>query len=185
MPRPPGPPCSVCGKKHFALGLCERHYTKLRAHGDPNAPDHRLKGSAEDRFWRKVEKTDGCWLWRGNLKDTGYGQFNRGSGQYAAAHRFSYELANGKIPDGLTIDHLCRVRNCVRPDHLEAVPHAENVRRSGPATKPNCSRGHAFAGENLYLPPGGGRICRTCVREKGKRYRARQKLQAESQGGSA
>src|SRR5450755_3951408 len=76
--------------------------------------------TAEERFWARVDKqTDGCWVWTGALR-TGYGTLSV-SGKNVPAHRFSYELLVGIIPDGLQIDHLCRNRACVNPEHLEPV----------------------------------------------------------------
>lgn len=71
---------------------------------------------------------NGCWLWTGTIERTGYGRFWLG-GRQEIAHRASYALLIGPIPEGLTIDHLCRVRACVNPDHLEPVTLAENIRR--------------------------------------------------------
>lgn len=80
-----------------------------------------------ERFWAKVHKTDSCWLWTASLT-FGYGSFWDGKGQ-VRAHRFAYELLVDPIPEGLQLDHLCRIRHCVNPDHLEAVTNAENVQR--------------------------------------------------------
>lgn len=86
------------------------------------------------RFWARVERSDSCWLWTGSTTKAGYGMFGagrRGMGNLYA-HRYSYEWAKGPIPAGLHIDHLCRVRNCVNPAHLEAVTQGENNRRARP-----------------------------------------------------
>lgn len=86
-----------------------------------------------ERFWQKVEKTSSCWLWRGHVKATGYGQvaFERGPVKKKfLAHRVSYELLVGPVPQGLTLDHLCKVRRCVNPAHLEPVTQKENARRT-------------------------------------------------------
>lgn len=80
-----------------------------------------------DRFFSHVQKTETCWLWTGALV-TGYGSFG-GRSKPGPAHRWSYEHFVGPIPEGLWVDHLCRVRNCVRPDHLEPVTPSENQRR--------------------------------------------------------
>ncbi len=84
-----------------------------------------------DRFWPKVQKTDDCWLWNGATNSQGYPQLGagrRGEG-VVYAHRLSYELANGPIPEGLVIDHLCRTPSCVNPAHLEAVGQSTNILR--------------------------------------------------------
>lgn len=87
----------------------------------------------EGRFWAKVNKTETCWLWLA-CTNHGYGYFGF-QGRNKRAHRLAYEWANGKIPDGLTLDHLCRVRHCIRPDHLEVVTNKENILRGLAARK--------------------------------------------------
>lgn len=82
----------------------------------------------ERLFWAKVNKTETCWLWAGARNPAGYGHFRR-SGTTYNAHRFAYELLVGPVEKGLQIDHLCRVRNCVRPSHMEAVTPLINTRR--------------------------------------------------------
>ena len=77
---------------------------------------------------RYEENESGCWIWQLSTDRDGYGQFVWG-GKYFSAHRYFYEERHGAIPEGLQIDHLCRVRNCVNPDHMEAVTFAENIRR--------------------------------------------------------
>jgi len=86
-----------------------------------------------ERFWSKVELGPHCWLWTDRPNRFGYGRFSRraapGVERRVLAHRFAYELFEGPIPDGLTLDHLCETPACVRPEHLEPVTNAENVRR--------------------------------------------------------
>lgn len=85
----------------------------------------------EERFWRFVAKSsDGCWEWMGARGGKGYGTFWVGSGKFANAHRWAYSHFVGPIADGLQLDHLCRNRACVRPDHLEPVTASVNVLRS-------------------------------------------------------
>lgn len=126
----------------------------------------------EQRFWEKVKKTGTCWLWLG-CKITGYGQL-RVARKNKPAHRISYEMHNGKIPKGLTIDHLCHIRHCVNPKHLEAVTQRENTMRSDNivavnARKTNCVRGHKFTPKNTYKW-NGKRCCRECRTETGKQW---------------
>lgn len=127
-----------------------------------------MKIHADDlrAFWFHVEKGEGCWSWRGSVQSEGYGKF-RLNGRQVYAHRLSYELHKGPIPDGLTIDHLCRVRRCVNPDHLEAVTHLENVRRGAVANRPTCPNGHPY---DHMTDHGRTRDCRRCRNDVEKRY---------------
>lgn len=159
-----------CGSKVLAKGLCSSHYHQLQRHGDSARPAF---GRLEDRFWRKVEKTDSCWLWRGALVG-GYGQFRVGA-KAIPSHRWSFEQECGPVPDGLELDHLCRVRACVRPSHLEPVTHKENTLRGTSfsaieARQTHCKNGHAFDASNTLPRSGGGRRCLACKRDAGRRY---------------
>lgn len=128
------------------------------------------KPTALERFWSKVEKTDTCWNWTGASIRGGYGMLLWRE-RRRLAHRISYEIAHGDpVPDGLTVDHLCRNPRCVNPDHLEVVTNRENVLRgAGPtainARKTHCVNGHALEGDNLLQRSDGGRRCRECQRE--------------------
>lgn len=115
------------------------------------------------------EPNSGCWLWIKTVDRKGYGRLSGGRGILTMAHRASYELEHRiKIPPGMTIDHKCRVRCCINPDHMEMVTNRINVLRGiGPsainAKKTECKRGHPLAGSNLYVnPTTGGRTCREC-----------------------
>lgn len=81
----------------------------------------------QERFWLKVEKTESCWNWTAFKNAKGYGHFGIRSGESRPAHRFSFELANGPIPAGLLVDHICRNTSCVRPDHLRLATPGENT----------------------------------------------------------
>lgn len=132
----------------------------------------------KERFWSKVS-TD-CWLWTGSTAGLrgGYGAF-RVDGKNRLAHRVAYELSRGPIPHGMTVDHLCRVRSCVNPDHLELVSLAENVRRSrsSNASKKRCANGHRFTPENTILTSYRGqkkhRKCRKCVNARAREHHRR------------
>jgi hypothetical protein len=130
----------------------------------------------DKRFESKytTEPNSGCWLWMGHINAAGYGQywFDR---KMEYAHRAAYKILVGSIPDDLELDHLCRIRSCVNPLHLEAVTRAVNVRRSTVGEKnrqkTHCLRGHPFSGENLAIRPNGSRRCRAChkLHKRGKR----------------
>jgi hypothetical protein len=115
------------------------------------------------------EPMSGCWLWIGFVQADGYGVIFHGR-RKQMAHRASYEAFVGPIPDGLTIDHLCRTRSCVNPAHLEAVTGRENtLRGASPIVAlgrlTHCKRGHAFSPENVGARPG-RRECQVCKRER-------------------
>lgn len=120
------------------------------------------------RFWAKVDKTESCWVWTACRNRDGYGRFHL-AGRNVRAHRVAYELLKGPIPAGLTIDHLCRVHDCVNPAHLEPVTNRENNLRGNTvaatnAAKTHCPEGHALVEGNLdlYQLRLGQRSCRTC-----------------------
>lgn len=123
-----------------------------------------------ERFWQNIEKTETCWPWRGNFRPNGYGRhegFYEGSYQVLSAHRMSYVLHHGPIPEGLTIDHLCRNRACVNPAHLEVVSVGENILRGiSPwavnKAKTHCKYGHEFTEDNTRMDGAGNRACRIC-----------------------
>lgn len=127
----------------------------------------------EERFWSKVDLTEGmaaCWEWTGSRFASGYGQ-SSALGSSHKAHRVAYELVVGPIPDGLTLDHLCRNRGCVNPSHLEPVSIRTNILRgAGPpalnAAKTECRHGHPLSPGNTYLNPRGERQCRSCNRAR-------------------
>lgn len=92
-------------------------------------------GTPSERFWRKVLKTDTCWLWLGAIQSGGYGNI-RINKKSVKSHRFAYEELVGEIPKGMVIDHLCRNRRCVNPSHMEVVTFEENVKRGYKYRKP-------------------------------------------------
>lgn len=162
--------------------MCHAHAVYFHRKGvRPTKPIVDRFGPVEERFWAKVARSDGCWLWTGATDGDGrYGAFQH-EGRVQRAHRVAYMLVVGSIPDGLDLDHLCRTTLCVRPDHLEPVTHLENVMRGTSiqavnARKTHCPKGHEYDAENTYIQPStGGRLCKTCARESGaerqRRYR--------------
>lgn len=137
-------------------------------------PSGLLTSDTRARFMAKVEKTDTCWLWTAGAagRNGAYGKFCV-SGQSVFAHRAAYELLVGPIPEGLTLDHLCRNTKCVNPEHLEPVTLAENIRRRWRAEpQDHCRNGHSYADGNRFVDSKGCRSCRACAREANARWRA-------------
>lgn len=128
-----------------------------------------------ERFWKFAypDPNTGCWYWGGYLTKDGYGMFKMG-GRMELAHRAAYKLFKGDIPPETELDHLCRERSCVNPDHSESVSHTENVRRGWWGRRTHCLHGHEFAGDNLYIHPDGRRVCKICRRQS-DRKRSRKK----------
>ena len=122
----------------------------------------------------------GCWMWQGCTDQFGYGRIG-GDRKSLATHRVAYELFSGALIPGLVIDHLCRVRSCVNPDHLEQVTNEENLARgiygAGPK-KTHCINRHEFTAENTYIQPSGRRSCRACNRAAAARAAAKRKAAA-------
>lgn len=117
----------------------------------------------QEMFYAKVDKTNTCWMWVGRVNAWGYGNCSF-KGRNWLAHRLSYTWEKGEIPKGLELDHLCRNTFCVKPSHLEAVTHHENMSRGVTAKKTSCKRGHEFNTTNTYKTPDGRRDCRVCRR---------------------
>ena len=124
------------------------------------------------RFWAKVRITNDCWLWTAAVQSKGYGSFAVGGVTYQA-HRLAYEDRHGPIPDGLQIDHLCRVRQCVNPDHMEPVTSVENTRR-GFFDRGECKNGHDLTQTPAYVTTtAAGRKRRECRQCRAERANAR------------
>lgn len=140
--------CSVdgCGKPFEARGLCEKHYARFKKYGTPE--DGRgTHAPVEVRFWRYVDKSDGCWLWTGkSLNKKGYGQIQIGGQgtKHILAHRLSYEIHCGPIPDGMVVMHSCDNPGCVNPDHLSLGTQSQNILDAFARGRKNAIPPHVF-----------------------------------------
>ena len=141
--------------------------------GDPRLPD---------RFWAKVSVAlSGCWLWTAakNRSRGGYGVFSPGGGRNGLAHRVAYESLREPIPSHLQADHLCRVRHCVNPEHMELVTPEENSHR-GARVRRHCRNGHWYTTSTVYFFKtkryGVQRGCRTCQKQAWRRVNLRRRL---------
>jgi hypothetical protein len=134
------------------------------------------------RVLAKIDYRGECWVWNGALAGPGYdeGIGGRGypqaklGGKVRRVHRAVYEHFHGPIPERHDVDHTCRLRQCLNPEHLEAVPHRENLLRGDTITRHNaavtaCPKGHPYSGPNLYVDPRGHRQCRECRRAAQRR----------------
>lgn len=182
--------CTIpgCDQKHYGRGYCAAHWRRWYTHGDPMAGRTGARSTVSEFIaaaWKKIAVDEsGCWVWQGLLSSSGYGLMSVG-GRRTQAHRWTYENIGGhQIPDGLVMDHLCRNRACVNPDHLEPVTNRTNLARGVSFTginlrKTHCPQGHEYTPENTYVARGrfpdssGMRKCRTCGTEQKRAQRAR------------
>jgi HNH endonuclease len=145
----------------------------------------RQRATLHERVLARVEQTPtDCWEWTGYRMKNGYGTIgvSHGGGT-KLTHRVVYEALVGPVPEGTELDHLCRNRACVNPNHLEAVTrHINIVRGQGPAAtkeraarRAHCRHGHPWDDSNTHISPQGRRVCRACKREAAKRQRARRR----------
>lgn len=160
-----------------------------RPHRGKYRPQKRMH--PRERLARKSvrDESTGCLMWTGRLTSCGYGSVTIMQAGYPvatfSAHKVSYELARGRVPDGLVLDHLCRNRACIEPSHMEPVSQRENIMRSPiaqgalNAAKTHCAQGHEYSPENTYLyvsgPPRATtmRVCKTCRAEWSRKRHAR------------
>lgn len=131
--------CDRTGK--ITRGYCNLHYLRLRQHGDVHY--NHYERTPGDRFWPKVDKSGSCWIWLAHKDPRGYGKFRLG-GRAVLAHRASYEWANGPIPDGMMLDHRCRLTSCVNPGHLRLVTSKQNQEHRTIERKSGGMRGANF-----------------------------------------
>ncbi len=182
--------CSVdgCDLPVYGRSLCSPHWQRNRRWGSPTGGPRRP--TERERFESKIlRRASGCWEWAGShFKETGYTIFNRksrkdGIWRPTTGHTFSYETYVGQIPSGTNIDHLCRNRGCVNPEHLEAVtPQVNMLRSEAPSAisvrTNKCYRGHDFTPENTYTKNRDGRPkreCRECQRARERKRVRRRK----------
>lgn len=158
--------CQVadCDKEYRARGYCVKHYGEARRDGSLEI--HYDKAGQYN--WKKIQVTGFCWLWTSVTNEAGYGTMKVRS-KFWLAHRWVYEQLVGPIPEGLVLDHLCRVRHCVNPDHLEPVTTGENIRRGLVALeRTHCPKGHEYSEDNTYIERQKGVLvakrCRICKR---------------------
>lgn len=200
-----GPWCDILGRM-YRCDECARNFTSVKGHNIHQTRAHGAEparlcldcgvavGARSTRCRRcnlvqrntvtfdqayvlaRIEvNAEGCWIWQGTTSSLGY---SRSAGGYSSVHQLAYALWKGPMPAGLEPDHLCKVRLCVNPDHLEAVTHrANSLRCSSPfadnARKTQCVRGHEFTPENIIPTPTGGRRCRTCHNARTRAYKQR------------
>lgn len=177
----PRQPCAAPGCDALAKvkGLCMGHYHQ-QWRKRPFTDITRWE-SIEDRFWSKVKQGDApahapdlgpCWIWTSILQKSGHAVFGEAAGKSVRAYRWAYQNMVSEIPDGLTLDHLCRRPACVNPYHLDPVPLLVNIARIPRVT--HCRHGHEYTPENTYTH-GKSRRCKECVRIANKRSSERRR----------
>jgi hypothetical protein len=147
----------ACEKPVIARGCCPSHYNRMRRTGSPHPAPRRGVRPIEDRFWEKVEKTETCWNWTAGRNADGYGIFHNKAIKAPTAHRTSWEIANGPIPERMEIDHTCHNRGCVNPSHMRLASRAENNQHLSGVRKNNKS---GYRGVSWHA---GDRNWRACV----------------------
>lgn len=178
--------CTIdgCTRMHRGRGYCQTHYMRWFHHGDPLHRVNRLRGTAKERLSNMTDQdSNGCIVWRGAVDKRGYGRIVDDSGWHDMAHRLSYKLNVGDIPEGLVIHHKCYNTRCVNPDHLEPTTHNDNIINKGKtnaaylnSVKTHCIRGHEFTDENTYMSKDNHRTCKLCHKRRVRDYLNRRRL---------
>jgi len=148
--------------------MCERHYRRMKGKGSTDDP-------RVDNLSRYNIDSHGCWVWAGTLYGNGYGKLTREIHGTRLAHRAFYIEHRAEIADGFELDHLCRNRACVNPDHLDPVVRSVNIQRGYDARQNGrCKNGHDLTVEDAYYiePSSGSRQCRQCWRRNYRKARA-------------
>jgi len=174
--------CTVegCVKKHRSKGYCQTHFMRLYHHGDANYKPKKIRGTVIQRLKHMTQLNEGtgCIEWQGSVDKRGYGRIANDVGWLDMAHRLSYKLYVGEIPEGLVINHKCYNSRCVNPEHLEAVTHRENIIDKGRSNaaylnskKTHCIRGHDLTVSYIIKTKYGfARNCKQCHKERTTRY---------------
>lgn len=194
----PGGICPRClvepsvSRNNAMCRACRREYGKSRR-PRPKTLEERLWGNVVEEDWEREPGLGPCWVWTGYIGENGYGMIQAGriteAGHRAPTqtHIVSCRLAGKPLPDGYEWDHLCRNRPCLRPDHLQAVPHRINVLRGFSIAANYAWRDHCIYDHDLtlsdawyYRPDGKGRMCRLCYLERahGRRGDRRSEIRA-------
>lgn len=164
--------CRICRKARNQANSKRRAVGRLGQRAYSFAQRIACLRRNEELFWQCVDRpsSEACWIWGGRFMPNGYGRIGLYDSDTHAdfawvAHRAAWELLRGEIPAGMQLDHLCRVRACINPAHLEVVTDQENRRRKD-ALRTHCARGHLKTPENWYYAPDGQGRCGICMREK-------------------
>lgn len=169
VPNPCPQPGETCHQsKWLRQGMCDKHYRRYVRHGDPTFRQ-RIRSDSPNDWASKIHVNQcGCWEWTAYVDHQGYGKFMGPNHQTRRAHRYVYQELVRELARTEHLDHLCRNRRCVNPDHLDVVEHVVNVRRGvagiNNSRKTHCKYGHEFTPSNTIRNSLGQRNCKECTR---------------------